>query len=801
MAYLADRATAMGTGMSFFLPALFFSAAAAAGIYACSGRGRLPVLLLFLLAGFFRMEASLVREPEELLLEREGAAYGAGVRGTVSQAEEKDGAVILVLSGGDIGGEPVSGKIRVRAAAEDCSRLPEAGDTVLAEGKLSLFPEASNPGQFDMRTYYRGLGIRYSLLADRLSAVPSGKERAPVDRMAGKLRAFFGRCFTEICPEEDAAIYRALLLGDRSGLPEELQELFRDGGISHILAVSGLHVSLIGLTFYGALRTAGAGYGCAGFMTMVLLMLYGTVTGFGPSVFRAVFMVLCRLAAAVPGRGYDLLSAWGLALLIAAAHSPWMLFSSGLQLSFGAVLAIGVLSDLETRRKKERLLSGGEEGRRIPEALRTGLFIQLWTMPLILRHYFTLPAAAALLNLVVIPLLAYAAGSGIFAAGLYALSAGLARCGIPGLSAHILSAAGIAVGPGHYIFALYRLLCEAAGRLPVTGITPGQPGLLRIALFYGLLFSVFCVQIPKDSETLGRWRVLAAVLLLLCHPVRGLHVWFLDVGQGDGVFLQTREAAILSDCGSSQESALGEMRLGPFLKSRGVTHLDYILVSHGDEDHISGIRWLLAEEEDIRADILVLPESGQDDAACRELENLAARRGMRTVRMKAGDFLRCGELRLSCLAPPPGYRGNPDDRNADSLVFLADYRKFRMLLTGDIGFPEEEGILKRAGSPCAPVSVLKTAHHGSKTSTSEAFLRHFPPRLAVISCGKGNVYGHPDPETLRRLRESGAGILCTEWSGAVHIWTNGSRMRYTEYRKTRQSAGNPAQDPGEETGK
>ena len=801
MAYLADRATAMGTGMSFFLPALFFLAAAAAGIYFFSGRGRLPVLILVLLAGILRMEAALVREPEELYLEREGAEYGAQVRGTAARAEEKDGALILVLSDGHIGGTPVSGKIRVRAKAEDCGRFPEAGDTVRASGKLTLFPEASNPGQFDMRSYYRGLGIRYSLLADSLETDPAGNRQAPVNRMAGKLRSFVGRCFTEICPEEDAAVYRALLLGDRSGLSEDLQELFRDGGISHILAVSGLHVSLIGLTFYGALRTAGAGYGYAGFMTMVLLMLYGTVTGFGPSVFRAVFMVLCRLAAAVPGRGYDLLSAWGLALLIATAHSPWMLFSSGLQLSFGAVLAIGVLSDLETRRKKERLLSGEEEGRRIPEALRTGLFIQLWTMPLILRHYFTLPAAAAVLNLVVIPLLAYAAGSGIFAAGLYALSAGISRFGVPGLAARILSAAGVAVGPGHYIFAFYRFLCETAGRLPVTGITPGQPGLFRIVLFYELLFSVFCVRIPKDSEALGRWRVLAAILLLLCRPVRGLHVWFLDVGQGDGVFLQTREASILSDCGSSQESALGEMRLGPFLKSQGVTHLDYILVSHGDEDHISGIRWLLAEEEDIRADVLVLPESSPEDAVYTDLENLAARRGMRTVRMKAGDSLRSGKLRLSCLAPPPGYPADPGDRNAHSLVFLAEYRKFRMLLTGDIGFPEEEALLKRTGNRRMPVSVLKTAHHGSQTSTSEAFLRCYPPRLAVISCGKGNAYGHPAPETLSRLRESGAGIFCTEWSGAVHIWTNGSRMRYTEYRKTRQGAGNPAQEPGEETGK
>ena len=814
-AYLADGATAEGTGMPFFLTALFFIAGLTLGMAffhrtrgmaARKTAGRILVLFLLFLAGVFRMYGAVAKEPAEQLLEENGSRRGVRLLGLTDRVEDKEGKLTLILSEVVIDGEQTASKVRLSVKEEDCSEIPAAGDRVLAIGMLSLFEEATNPGQFDFRMHYRGQGVRYRLLADRLSVAQRSMKKSPAVQMADPARKFLSRGFGEICTEEDAAICRALLLGDRSGLEDDLQKLFRDNGISHILAVSGLHVSLIGLTVYELFRQAGAGYAGAGFVTGLLLLLYGTITGFGASVFRAVFMVGCRIAAAIPGRGYDMLSAWGLALLLLAAHSPWLLFSSGLQLSFGAVLAIGILGDLEKEEHRARLFAGVEKKRQIPAPLRVSLFLQLFVMPITLWHYFCLPVLAFLLNLMVIPLLAYAAGSAICAVGLWSLFRAAMLWGFSGASAGVFRLARMAMGPCHYIFLLYRKLCEQAGKLPFAQLTPGRPSLWRIVLFYMLLWIAFGPESRTDFSGAGLWRrirdglsvrygrclcVVAALFLLLCHPVRGLDLWFLDVGQGDGLLVRCPDGAILSDCGSSDVKNLGEMRLLPALQCLGTSRLDYILVSHADEDHVSGIRFLLEECRDVEADTLVMPAAGRGDETYGMLEKAAKARGMQVVWMKEGDRLRCGELTLICLNPG-NTAGNTSgagsgDRNAHSLVFLAEYGMFRMMLTGDIGAAEEERILREEPEHGERLSVLKTAHHGSETSTSETFLRTYRPGLAVISCGKENPYGHPAKETLRRLEDSGAAVLCTAWGGAVHIWTNGRKIRYTQYSRGRQN--------------
>ncbi|MBO6150251.1 MAG: ComEC/Rec2 family competence protein [Clostridium sp.] len=799
MAYLADGATAKGTGAPFFWPALLFLTAFSAVSAALLKNVRALIFLLLCTAGILRMGMALRTEPlEQTLLEREYLS-GAQIRGTVRSAECREGNLALVVSEASVNGQRVQYRVRISAKEERCSRIPEPGDTVQAVGKLSLFPEAANPGQFDFRLYYRGQGIRYRLLADYLSAEEGHGRRTPVEELSAAAGAFFRQGFGEICSEEDAQIYRALLLGDRSGLDEDLMKLFRDNGISHILAVSGLHVSLIGLTVYEVLRLAGAGYGFSGFLSAVLLLLYGRVTGFGSSVFRAVFMLLCRMCAAIPGRGYDMLSAWGLALLLLSACSPWLIFSSGLQLSFGAILAIGMTEEKEKEKRALVLLAGEREKKKNPSALRLSIAVQLFTMPVILWHYFRLPVFAWLLNLLVIPLLSWAAAGGIAAAGLWSISRWLGHPGHPGISGMLFRLACALTGPGHYIFALYRRICEAASALPLSGYTPGRPAPAAILLYYSLLLLVFYAD-EAGAARFGRTlpgRILRAcsqpviraaglglaLAVLLIHPVRGLDIWFLDVGQGDGVFLRTEDCVLLSDCGSSGERDLGEMRLLPFLQSMGVTHLDYILVSHGDEDHVSGILWLLTECAEVRADVLALPSAGRGDEAYLPLIRAAEERGTRVVWMQAGDVIRSGALTMTCLNPcGAGGSGNAGDRNGQSLVFLAEYRSFRMMLTGDIGFPEEERILREGSAAAGGLSVLKTAHHGSEYSTSEAFLRVFPPGLAVISCARHNTYGHPAEETLRRLENAGARILCTARGGAVHVWTNGRKMRYTQYR-------------------
>ena len=585
---------------------------------------------------------------------------------------------------------------------------------------------------------------------------------------------------------------------------------------------TGLHVSLIGMSVYSVLRFGGISYGWAGLGASALLTFYGFVTGFGASVFRAVFMVEVSCLAAYLGRSYDLLSALSLSLILQAWQSPYLLFSAGLQLSYGAVAAIGLeteeLRKVEKKRKEEEQEKEKKKGY---ETLMLSLAIQLYTMPIQLYHYFTFPMLGIFLNLIVIPLLAYAAGSGLLALGIYSIAfvggkmGGMGGCSsIAGvLSAFGGAASGISeipeifriaasacTGPGHYIFQLYEWLCIQVERVPFHSIVAGRPEMWKIGMFYVALGIRYVWSVGEARDNLERkgifrfpkeWNapgknsvfIAVAVVFLVVQPVHGFQSWFLDVGQGDGVFLRTRDEAILSDCGSSQDKKIGKNVLGPFLKSQGIRTLDWILVSHADADHTNGIEWLLKEEADIRVRNLALPAAGKGQEAYKKLETLARKRGAEVYYLHWGETVRGKSLALRCLYPEAGEKP-AEERNSHSLVFDVTYGKFRMLLTGDIGVEDERKILAvEEDKKREKVTLLKAAHHGSNGSSSEEFLEYFSPAFTVLSYGEGNTYGHPAPEAVERLEQTGTEIWRTADSGAVNVWTDGKRMYIKGYKK------------------
>lgn len=815
--------------------------------------GVFAVLLTLFFGGFGRMAWEMREEPLESFLTENGPRKGARAEGVIEKIKESEGMYSLTLSDAAVtaGDFTFEGRrlmvtvdektIRAGSGEEETDGRTEAGSgnpgaggqraavgkRITVEGKLELFSQARNPGEFDYRLYYRGLKLCCRLRADR--AEICGGRPSLFQTQVSRFRAFAKKALKELCRGEDAGIFCAVLLGDKSELSDDISDLFGDSGIAHILAVSGLHVSLIGMSLYGALRRAGLGYGKAGLISAAVLFFYGSVTGFGPSVFRAVFMVFCAFLAAYLGRTYDLLSAMALSLLLLSADSPFLLFSGGLQLSYGAVAAIGLENNRVQREGRRSRLeewgmpgvqSSSEEWERtgiesrgelkirpagvsgnLTATLRLSLMIQLTTLPIVLYHFFRFPVWGIVLNLIVIPFMSYAAGSGILAVGVYAAS----RLPVfPPLSGVFYRLSCGLIGPGHFIFLFYRKLCELAQKLPFASLAAGRPDGWKIAVYY---FALACLCLYGGNPDFSRGRqsgrrraaVLAAAAVLLCtRPAHGLEIWFLDVGQGDGVWIQTEEATILSDCGSSQYRNVGRDRLIPFLESRGVKEIDYVLVSHGDSDHINGITWLLEQEPEIRVNCLVMPKAGEGEEIYESLEALAAARGTKVWYMQRGEQITAGRLTLDCLHPFGAEDGSREetefggekrvkaagtaDRNGHSLVFSLHYRDYSMLLTGDIG-QEQEAELISSGDFSddsggeVQTAVLKAAHHGSSTSSGEPFLRAVRPGIAILSYGEGNTYGHPSEAVVKRLREQHISIWRTAVSGAIQIRTDGSRMK------------------------
>lgn len=430
------------------------------------------LLLGFFVLGVLRMAVELRPYPIEAAIAgaetkevrgRTGRGPAATAEGALDTESYKNGSYTIVLKDPIISAEgevyripAITVSVEEAVWKEAVERdLPEGeavpGMGVRFTGKLESFSEARNPGEFDYRVYYRSMMLRCRLKAQQ--AVIYDTEYIPIFKWVKAVRTYVSSALEALCDEEDGGIYKAVLLGDKTELGEDIRELYQKNGIAHLLAVSGLHISLIGMGIYGCLRRFGLGYAKAGILAGGVIFFYGCITGFGPSVFRAVFMIFCSFLAAYLGRTYDLLSAMSLALLLLIFEAPFLLFTSGVQLSFGAVFAIGIgaerMKEWKQTEKQEEEQGEKREERHggFADTIWTSLFIQLLTYPIIIYHFFEFPIYGILINLFVIPLMAYVVGSGIAAVSLYSVSGPLA--------------AGV-MGTGHYILAFYSLLCSLA---------------------------------------------------------------------------------------------------------------------------------------------------------------------------------------------------------------------------------------------------------------------------------------------------------------------------------------------------
>lgn len=633
------------------------------------------------------------------------------------------------------------------------------GQIVSVTGTVSEEKGPRNPGEFDYALYYRARGIRARAFGEEIRILD--RRGSPLLTFLYRLRLHSGRILELIAEPEDAGVFQAAILGDKAGLDERLRDLYQKNGIAHLLAISGLHVSIIGAGVYGLLRRIGLGFGSAGVAAGMILVGYGEMTGSSASVNRAVLMLLCVFLAAYLGRTWDLVSAACLAGIVLLAGSPYLVTQGGFQLSFGAVLSIGVLGD--------SLIRTVEPESMWQRTVITSLSIQLVTYPIVLYHFYQYPVFGIFLNFLVIPLMTFVIYSGMAGIlfGSFSVAAGMT-----------------AVGAGHYILAVYRLMCVWCSGLPGYTLIAGRPKLWQIMLYYsvlgaGLLSFIYRRNRGKKTSRLQLLFLSALCFCLLFHvPVKGLEVTFLDVGQGDGCFLETQDCRILVDGGSTSEKNLGKLSLEPFLKSRGVSRIDYAIVSHGDADHISGLVYLMESVPDISISCLILPCLSGEDEAYRRLKELAEQRGIGVILMEAGDRLEKGGLTLTCLYP--GSEDPAADRNEQSLVLKADYDEFHMLLTGDMSSTGEARMLERLSTDAicglSEVQVLKAAHHGSSTSSGREFLEAVNPRWTVLSYGEGNRYGHPAYEVVERLRNQDSRIWETARSGAVMLRTDGTRI-------------------------
>lgn len=682
-----------------------------------------------------------------------------------------------------------------------CSEMPTVlpGYQIEADGTLCDFETATNPGQFDARAYYRERGYYYILYEKNYTVVSA--RRDPYRTALLFLKRRLQSVIQASLPQRQAGIVQTMLLGDKSALDQDVRQLYQQNGIGHLLAISGLHVTILCMAFYQLLLLLRFPRMAAVPITIMMLWSYGELTGFSVSTNRAILMMVLYLFAGLLGRSYDLLSAMACSALLILLQKPFAISSCSFLLSYAAVMGVGlvhpvlqecVLGDDEQRRRRKRFLHRKERECKangwygqirwwfisvretMIQTLLMSVAIQITTLPFMLYFYYEIPTYGILLNILALPLASLLI--------ILAVAASLTGLFLPLVAKFLF-------GTVFLILSFYEMLCSLFLKLPMPLVLLGRPSVGRLvgyilcAVVAVRLWQIFRVKrIPLYLWTIG------TIILVLPPLIPSFSMTFLDVGQGDGIVIHTPEdVTILIDGGSSSEKQVGEYRIKPFLKYHGIRQIDYMIMSHADEDHISGQKELLenhGKPGEIQIRNLLLPEPAEEyrqEEGYQQMLCLAKAAGVPVHYIHSGERLTIQDLDVLCLHPDAGFDGG--SANAYSTSLSISWQGVHFLLCGDLEKTGEEAVLRQMKIPSAEddsiqiepgdipqhYDILKVSHHGSKNSSSDSFLQQVQPSLAIISCGRDNRYGHPHNELLERLDQTDSRILRTDIQGAIKI--------------------------------
>ena len=740
--------------------------ATAAALLALHRDALIPLLAAVLCAGAVLYLYDARPPPHDPFLELDGRRVV--LTGMVVQPPLRRPGRVRVVVGADTlqtreGTRPAAGRVLISARGEQDVRY---GDRIRVSGRLRP-PEPGNPGEFAYRDHLAAQGIRATLAlrrGDTVRVVARGRGH-PVLAAIFALRARIGGVFAAGLPGPRGALLMSLLLGDDGALAPGTKDAFTRAGLLHVLVVSGTQVALVmGMVVWLArlLRSPPLLTSTAASLAVVVFAL---MTGWAPSVARAAVMGVVAAIALAGGRVYDVFAALALAAVVLLASSPFLLFDVGFQLSFVATWALVYVAPAV------RPLVG-----RLPRPaaslIAMSVAAQVSVMPILAFHFQQVSLAAFAANLFVVPLVGVLVPVGFAAATL-------------GLM--LPSVAALAVRPLGPLLDLIHILARFFAALPGAAIPVFPPSLAGIAISYLVLIAL--VEVLRGRLALRRPAAIGAVLVLLSVLIwaqvlqgagpRLLSIRVLDVGQGDAILLRAPSGqTVLIDGGGEVEGHLtgydvGVRRVVPVLRRLGVRRIDVVILSHAHEDHAGG---LVAVLQNFRVGLVLdsgLPHQAPSYARIRELvaaRGIPYRLARRGMRLDLGDGLRLAVL----LPQEPLIAGSGSDVNLNSVVVRAIYHHVGVLFTGDMEALNESQLLDLGDDVRS--AILKVAHHGSDTGTTEAFVDAVRPAVAVISVGAMNPFGHPHRRTLDVLEEWGAQVYRTDRDGAVLIQSDGRRI-------------------------
>lgn len=561
--------------------------------------------------------------------------------------------------------------------------------------------------------------------------------------------------FEKLFPKNQSGILTGMLIGETNSISESVIEDFKKSGITHLLAVSGSNVAMV-IVICKLLFSKLFGKKYSPFFVIIFVILFVLISGASPSVLRAGLMAILEVTAGILIKKSNSFNNLFFSAFIILILNPFSLINVGFILSFVGTIGILILSEPLQKFFKKFIKSN-----MILENLSVTLSAQIFLLPVMAYFFNTISIISILTNLIVLPI-----ASILTVAGLITFIISLIYFPI----ANIISI------PIEYLIDYIMFIANACSNIKFFNITVITPKMYKIIFYYLIVWiltdkeiDIYINKLSGKNNLVNKRKLIILITILCCLisvfnklPKNYIEVSCIDVGQGDSFYIQTQSnKSILIDGGGSETSDynVGENVLLPYLLDRGCSKIDIIFVSHAHADHIDGI---LTVVKKLKIGKVIIGPQNRGDEKIAELYKVCKSRDIEIMHVSAGNIIDFDNIKFEILYP---YKNAHDDNvNNLSLIFRMKYANRSMLFTGDIESSCEEKI-----KGDIKADILKVAHHGSKTSTTDSFLKRVIPQIAIISVADKNTYGHPNEKVIERLNMYTNNIYMTKNSGEIRI--------------------------------
>lgn len=617
-----------------------------------------------------------------------------------------------------------------------------AGKSFIVTGQLVEPTPKQHPYSFDMKRYFKSHRATGVFEIETWQYIP---KKHSLLSLIYEQRFKMTKQIEKTFPQSISAEAKALILGNQEDVQQEDQRAYQVLGITHLFAISGLHVGLLTIIFLQLLKRAHVRKEHAKILLCISLPLYALLVGGAPSVWRAVITVLVILMLSSFTRKPPLLTSLSLCFIIFVMIEPNSIFQIGFQLSFLAAFAI-ILSTKIINYAKNKIVA----------SFYITVVCQLLVTPILLYNFYEISLSSFMLNILFVPLFS-----------IIILPANLILLCISYLPFNSLQ----------FIFQLYepfrhfiQVVIMKIQAIPYQMWNPGKPTVNTLLILFSNITAFFLALETQKKRLLIFLLMISFCFLINFEMNRhlSLRMTFISVGQGDATLIElpNKSGTILVDAGGilrfggeewkqpNNEYEVGRQVIVPFLKGRGISKIDQLILTHADADHVEGAEEVL---EAMNIDEIHITPNSLEKNVMNDVVTEAQKQRIPIIERMAGMSWKVGEVEFEYLMPTDTeYEGNND-----SLVLLVRYKEHRILLPGDLEMEGEAELLRKNAEKISNVTVLKAGHHGSKTSTTEDFLKVTNPEIIIYSTGLNNRYNHPSKEVTDRVENAGIPSLNT----------------------------------------